>query len=219
MTDYESIAGETFGVAGTGVPLSVARSVSKRTLDIAVALLAILALLPLLAVVALLVWLEDGSPIIFKQTRTGLNGKPFTVFKFRSMRSEPAEQNVRQATKGDSRVTKTGAVLRALSIDELPQLFNILRGDMSLVGPRPHALSHDTQWSQFVPHYGDRFRAKPGLTGYAQVSGLRGEVHALDDVRSRIAADNEYIDKWTIGLDLMILLRTVPLMFHDPRAY
>jgi lipopolysaccharide/colanic/teichoic acid biosynthesis glycosyltransferase len=196
-----------------------ADSPSKRLLDIGVAALALLLLAPLLVLVAIAVRLDSRGPALFRQRRTGLNARPFEILKFRSMRVQEDGDDVRQATRSDSRVTRVGAVIRALSIDELPQLINILRGDMSLVGPRPHALSHDELWARSVSGYARRFRARPGLTGFAQVKGLRGEVRTLDDVRARIDADNNYIDGWSFGLDLAIILRTVPLLFHDPQAY
>ena len=126
---------------------------------------------------------------------------------------------VRQATRGDARVTRLGAILRKFSIDELPQFLNVLRGDMSLIGPRPHALAHDEAWSQAVPDYDHRFRARPGLTGYAAVCGFRGEVKELQAIVDRVNADNEYIDTWSFALDMRIVWRTLPLIFGDARAY
>ena len=116
-------------------------------------------------------------------------------------------------------MTRIGAIIRALSIDELPQLYNVLRGDMSLVGPRPHALRHDETWGRAVPAYRHRFRTRPGLTGYAQVCGYRGEIREITDIARRTDADNYYIDNWSMKLELAIVLRTLPLLFHDPNAY
>jgi putative colanic acid biosynthesis UDP-glucose lipid carrier transferase len=127
--------------------------------------------------------------------------------------------DLQQATRHDSRITRVGAVIRALSIDELPQLLNIVKGDMSLVGPRPHALGHDEVWARSVPGYASRFRARPGLTGYAQVQGLRGEVRELEQIAARVEADNHYVENWSLRFDLSIMLRTIPLLFNDPRAY
>ncbi|WP_374471245.1 sugar transferase [Phenylobacterium sp.] len=200
-------------------PALVARSAVKRGFDIVVASAALLILAPLLILITGLVRLEDGGPALFRQRRTGLGGAAFVILKFRSMTVAEDGADIQQARRGDQRVTRIGATLRRLSLDELPQLINVLRGDMSLVGPRPHALSHDTRWSRAIPDYALRFRARPGLTGYAQVQGLRGEVRDLDEVRARIAADNAYIDRWSLRLELSILLRTVPLLFFDPRAY
>lgn len=199
--------------------VDVAHSVGKRAVDIAGALAALLLFLPLLLCVALAVRLESGGPVIFKQRRTGHNGRIFTIYKFRTMTVAEDCGDVRQATRGDARVTAIGAVLRKLSLDELPQFLNVLKGDMSLVGPRPHALAHDDYYGRLVPTYADRFRAKPGLTGLAQVNGLRGEIQDLRCMRDRIAADNLYIDSWSLGLDIAILAKTAMIIFRDPQAY
>jgi putative colanic acid biosynthesis UDP-glucose lipid carrier transferase len=198
---------------------SVAASRRKRAFDMTAALGAIMLFLPLLLVIALLVRLESPGPALFRQRRTGLNGRIFTVFKFRTMTVAEDGETVRQATRGDARVTQLGAVLRKFSIDELPQFLNVLRGDMSLIGPRPHALAHDETWRVDVPDYDQRFRARPGLTGYAAVCGFRGEVKDTQAIIDRVAADNEYIDTWSFGLDMKIIWRTVPLIFNDTRAY
>jgi putative colanic acid biosynthesis UDP-glucose lipid carrier transferase len=197
----------------------VARSLRKRTFDIVMALGALLVFLPLLMTVAMLVRTETPGPALFKQRRTGLNGRIFTVYKFRTMTVTEDGDVVRQATRQDSRVTALGAVLRKYSIDELPQLLNVLKGDMSLIGPRPHAVAHDEAWGESVPGYNERFRAKPGLTGYAAISGFRGEVRDLQAIMDRVASDNEYIDTWSFGLDIKIVLKTIPLVFADERAY
>jgi putative colanic acid biosynthesis UDP-glucose lipid carrier transferase len=217
MSDFETATREI--LPATQSQVRVTESAVKRALDIVVAFLALLLVAPLLLVVSLLIVLEDGGPVLFRQRRTGLNGETFTILKFRSMRVAEDGALVRQASRLDARITRIGAVIRALSVDELPQLINVLRGDMSLVGPRPHALSHDEHWAAAIQGYSARFRARPGLTGYAQVCGLRGEVSDLGEIRARIDADNHYIDNWSLGLEVSILLRTVPLLFHDPRAY
>lgn len=196
----------------------VTRSRCKRAIDILGASVLLFIFTPVLLLIALAIRVEDGGPALFRQRRTGLHGAPFTILKFRSM-SVAEELDVRQATRNDRRVTRVGAVLRQLSLDELPQLLNVLRGDMSLVGPRPHALQHDAAWSAEISGYTRRFRAKPGLTGYAQVSGLRGEARNIDQIVARVEADNYYIDNWSLRLELGILLRTAPLVFNDPRAY
>jgi len=157
--------------------------------------------------------------VIFRQRRTGLNGVIFTVFKFRTMRVEEDGAVVRQATQNDSRVTALGAILRKYSIDELPQLLNVLRGEMSLIGPRPHAVAHDELWTEQVPGYARRFRARPGLTGYAAICGFRGEVKEFQAILDRVESDNEYIDTWSFGLDVKIVWRTIPLIFGDANAY
>ena len=197
----------------------VAESWAKRVLDILGALTAILIFLPLLITIALAVRLESGGPSIFKQRRTGHFGRIFTIYKFRTMTVAEDGSAVRQATRDDDRVTAIGGLLRKLSLDELPQFFNVLKGDMSLVGPRPHALAHDAYYGGIIPAYVDRFRAKPGLTGLAQVNGLRGEVQDLRLMRDRVAADNLYIESWSLGLDVAILAKTALIIFRDPQAY
>lgn len=197
----------------------VATSRRKRAFDLTGALLVLLLFLPLLLTIALLVRLESPGPALFRQRRTGLGGAIFTVFKFRTMTVAEDGDTVRQATLGDARVTAVGAILRKFSLDELPQLLNIVRGEMSLIGPRPHAVAHDETWAKLAPGYALRFRAKPGLTGYAAVSGFRGEVKDLQAIVGRVAADNHYIDTWNFAQDMAIVWRTIPLIFTDTRAY
>lgn len=203
----------------TAEPADVAGSFGKRAVDIIGALFALLLFLPLLLCIAMAVRLESGGPVIFKQRRTGHCGRIFTIYKFRTMTVAEDCGNVRQATRDDARVTAIGSVLRKLSLDELPQFLNVLKGDMSLVGPRPHALAHDDYYGDLIPAYIHRFRAKPGLTGLAQVNGLRGEIQDLRCMRDRIAADNLYIDSWSLGLDIAILAKTALIIFRDPQAY
>jgi putative colanic acid biosynthesis UDP-glucose lipid carrier transferase len=197
----------------------VADSIGKRALDVTAAAFALLVFLPLLLCVALAVRLESAGPVIFRQRRTGQGGKVFTIYKFRTMTVVEDSGEIRHATKNDSRVTAVGGLLRKLSLDELPQFLNVLKGDMSLVGPRPHALAHDEHYGAQIPAYAERFRAKPGLTGLAQVNGLRGEIRDLRCMRDRIAADNLYIDSWSLGLDIAIVAKTVLIVFRDPQAY
>jgi lipopolysaccharide/colanic/teichoic acid biosynthesis glycosyltransferase len=206
--------------------------VVKRWIDILFSIAALLLLLPLLSAITLCITLEDGGPAFFAQHRTGLGQRRFLIYKFRSMRvaqgwikpwqgagARELASRLPQAVRGDARVTYIGAVIRRLSWDELPQLWNVLKGDMSLVGPRPHAVAHDLAWSTLVPNYADRFRVRPGLTGFAQVSGYRGEVSEVTDIVSRVEADNFYIDHWNLLVDIQIILRTFPLLFRDARAY
>ncbi|WP_293678078.1 sugar transferase [uncultured Phenylobacterium sp.] len=197
----------------------VAASRRKRLFDIVVSFSALVLFLPLLLTIAALVRLETRGPALFRQRRTGLNGRIFTVFKFRTMTVAEDGEAVRQATVGDARVTAFGAILRKFSLDELPQVLNVLRGEMSLIGPRPHAVAHDETWGRQAPAYNLRFRARPGLTGYAAVCGFRGEVKELQAIIDRVDADNEYIDTWSFALDMKILWRTLPLIFADTRAY
>jgi putative colanic acid biosynthesis UDP-glucose lipid carrier transferase len=201
------------------VVATVATDPLKRGFDVVAAGLALVVFLPLLLLVMVLIKLESPGPAIFRQRRTGYRGRVFTIYKFRTMTVTEDSGQVRQATKNDARVTATGALLRKLSIDELPQLVNVLKGDMSIVGPRPHALAHDEYYGALIPTYAARFRARPGLTGYAQVNGFRGEIRDARGMSDRVAADNSYIDAWSPVLDLAILARTIPLVFGDPRAY
>ena len=198
---------------------SVASSRVKRLFDIVAAGLALLLFLPLLLLVMAAIRLESPGSAIFRQRRTGYRGQVFTILKFRTMTVAEDCDQVRQATKNDERVTPVGALLRKLSIDELPQLWNVMRGDMSIVGPRPHALAHDEYYGALIPNYAARFRAKPGLTGYAQVNGFRGEISDMRCMSDRVAADNSYIEEWSLALDAAILLKTIPLIFRDPNAY
>jgi putative colanic acid biosynthesis UDP-glucose lipid carrier transferase len=198
---------------------AVASDPFKRAIDVLVAGFALLLFLPFLIMVSAAIRLEGPGPAIFRQRRTGYRGQVFTILKFRTMTVTEDCGAVRHATKNDQRVTQVGALLRKLSIDELPQLWNVLKGDMSIVGPRPHALAHDEHYGALIPTYVARFRAKPGLTGYAQVNGFRGEIRDIRGMSDRVAADNSYIDEWSPALDLVILVRTVPLIFSDPRAY
>ena len=200
-------------------PAAVATSRRKRAFDIVMAFGALMVFLPLLLTIALLVRLESPGQALFRQRRTGLHGRIFTVYKFRTMTVAEDGDDVRQATQQDARVTALGAMLRKFSIDELPQLLNVLKGDMSLIGPRPHAVAHDEAWSRQVAGYDRRFRARPGLTGYAAVCGFRGEVRDLKAIVDRVESDNEYIDTWSFGLDMKIVWRTLPLIFSDARAY
>lgn len=199
--------------------LAVATSSAKRLFDIVVSFFALLVFLPLLLVVAVAVRFESRGPALFRQRRTGLNGRIFTIYKFRTMTVAEDSGVIQHATKNDKRVTPLGGVLRKCSLDELPQLLNILKGDMSVVGPRPHAISHDELYGAQIPTYAHRFRTRPGLTGLAQVSGLRGEINELKCMADRVAADNAYIDQWSFSSDLMIVLRTLPLLVRDPKAY
>lgn len=199
--------------------VQVTASPAKRALDIAGAVIALLLFLPLLITIAIVVRMESRGPAIFRQRRTGHMGRTFTIYKFRTMTVTEDNSEVRQVTRNDARVTAVGAILRKLSLDELPQIVNVLKGDMSLVGPRPHALAHDDYYGGLVPAYRDRFRARPGLTGLAQVNGLRGEIRDLRCMRDRVAADNLYIESWSLGLDLAILARTFVIIFRDPQAY
>jgi putative colanic acid biosynthesis UDP-glucose lipid carrier transferase len=181
----------------------------KRLTDLVGAGLGFLILLPVLALVALVIALETNGPVIFRQRRSGRDGKIFTIYKFCTMTVTEDGADVIQATCGDHRVTRIGKFLRRSSIDELPQLINVLKGEMSLVGPRPHAVAHDQYYAQTVPSYHLRFHAKPGITGLAQISGFRGEVRDAQHMQARVAHDLRYIRKWSLAMDIKILFITV----------
>lgn len=189
-------------------PLSVFERLQKRCLDVGVASLALVTLLPLMITVAILIKLDSPGTVIFRQSRRGCNGKPFEIWKFRSMTVAENGHTVTQAKKGDLRVTKIGRFLRMTSIDELPQLWNVIRGDMSLVGPRPHALAHDNYYDELISNYVYRHHMKPGLTGWAQVNGFRGETPTIDLMEKRVEYDVWYVSNWSIWLDLKILIKT-----------
>ena len=180
----------------------------KRVLDIAVSAAAILFLLPLLSLIAIAVALDSRGPVLFCQRRRGKHGAIFGIFKFRTMRVLEDGADVVQAKKQDDRITRVGRFLRTTSLDELPQLFNVLSGEMSLVGPRPHAIAHDEYYGARIPAYAKRQRVKPGITGWAQVNGARGETPALSDMARRIDLDGWYVDHSSLGLDLLILAKT-----------
>jgi exopolysaccharide biosynthesis polyprenyl glycosylphosphotransferase len=189
---------------------------TKRLLDVALAGILVVLLTPLLALVSIAVALESSGPVLFCQKRTGLNGKTFPIFKFRSMHVMEDGADVRQAVQGDARITRVGRIIRKLSLDELPQLFNVLAGDMSLVGPRPHAVAHDIEYGAAISNYAVRFQVKPGITGWAQVNGARGATPTTDIMQDRVNLDAWYVEHAGLALDLMILART-PLEILRPR--
>jgi Undecaprenyl-phosphate glucose phosphotransferase len=200
-------------------PLSVGERFLKRSLDIAVSLSGLILLSPLFLIAALAVKLDSPGPVLFKQSRRGFGGKTFLILKLRSMRVHDDGAVVVQAKRDDARVTRVGRLLRRLSIDELPQLLNVLAGDMSIVGPRPHAVAHDDYYSQLIEDYAFRHHAKPGITGWAQVKGLRGETPHVENMKARIEKDIWYIDNWSIWLDLMIIVRTGVVVLGQRTAY
>ena len=197
-------------------PLTMFERVQKRCLDIGLASFSLLMLAPLMITAAILVKLDTPGPVIFRQSRRGFNGKPFQIWKFRSMTVTENGTTLTQATKEDKRVTRVGRFLRQTSIDELPQLWNVLRGEMSLVGPRPHALAHDNYYDQLISKYVYRHHMKPGLTGWAQANGFRGETPTIDLMEKRIEYDVWYVSNWSIWLDIRIIFRTaVALMYQE----
>ena len=201
-------------------PLTGWHSIAKRTEDLVLGSLLLVALTPLMLLVALLVRLDSPGPVLFRQQRLGFNNNVIDVLKFRSMYHRPVvEADVPQARRDDPRVTRVGYWLRRTSIDELPQLLNVLRGEMSLVGPRPHALRHNEQYAALIDDYLGRHRVQPGITGWAQIHGLRGETETLEKMRSRVEHDLAYINNWSILLDLKILLLTPVMAVLDRNAY
>jgi Undecaprenyl-phosphate glucose phosphotransferase len=193
----------------SGHPLNLVEVAAKRAFDLVVSATALIALSPLLLLCALLIRLESEGPALFYQRRYGFNRETFRIVKFRTMRTMEDDRHVRQATADDPRVTRIGRFLRRYNIDELPQLFNVLLGDMSLVGPRPHALAHDQLFERRVALYARRHNVKPGITGWAQVNGLRGEIDSPEKIRQRVEHDLYYIDNWSLLFDVWILFLTV----------
>ncbi|GAB2889289.1 undecaprenyl-phosphate glucose phosphotransferase [Paraburkholderia jirisanensis] len=196
------------------------RVLPKAVFDRCFALCALLALAPLFAAIALAVKCSSPGPVLFRQSRKGINGRVFSIYKFRSM-YKGADQpgTVTQARKNDARVTRIGRFLRSTSLDELPQFINVLKGDMSVVGPRPHAVEHDEYYKNLVAHYMYRYRIKPGITGWAQVNGYRGETERVEKMAARVMFDIHYIQHWTLWLDLKIVALTVFKGFAGQSAY
>jgi Undecaprenyl-phosphate glucose phosphotransferase len=200
-------------------PLSGPELFTKRVLDIVGASLGLTLLSPLMLLTALAIKLDSPGPVLFRQMRSGFNAKQFRIFKFRTMTVMEDGDNVTQARRNDPRIGKLGAVLRATSIDELPQLFNVLLGDMSLVGPRPHALAHDGYYGKALADYAFRHHVKPGITGWAQIHGCRGGTEQVGQMKKRLDFDLWYINHWSVGLDLVILLRTFVEVLRHRNAY
>jgi putative colanic acid biosynthesis UDP-glucose lipid carrier transferase len=191
-------------------PLTGTAAMMKSIEDRVLTLFGLILVSPVMLLTAALIKIESPGPVFFRQARTGWDGKVFRIWKFRSMRIHTTENGVvAQATKNDPRITRVGQFIRRTSIDELPQLFNVLTGEMSLVGPRPHAVEHNVEYSRKITAYLARHRIKPGLTGLAQVRGYRGETKELDQMTKRIQSDLEYINNWSLSLDIAIMLRTV----------
>jgi putative colanic acid biosynthesis UDP-glucose lipid carrier transferase len=200
-------------------PFMGLNSMIKRASDIVIGAVILLLLAPLMLVIALAVRLSSPGPVIFRQRRYGLYGEEIIVYKFRSMTVAEDSDNVVQARKNDQRVTKIGAFLRRTSLDELPQFINVLQGRMSIVGPRPHAVAHNEQYRKLIKGYMLRHKVKPGITGWAQVNGLRGETATLDRMEARIQHDLDYLRNWSLWLDLWIILKTVKVVLTRENAY
>src|SRR6185312_15141705 len=183
----------------------------KRGSDIVLGSLILVLIAPLLAAIALGVKLSSPGPVLFRQRRYGLDGREIVVYKFRSMTVAEDGAVVRQATRNDARVTPFGAFMRRTSLDELPQFFNVLQGRMSIVGPRPHAVAHNEEYRRLIKAYMVRHKVKPGITGWAQVNGHRGETDTIEKMQARVEYDLEYLRNWSLGLDLQIIVRTIRL--------
>jgi len=210
------------GVPVVGIcetPFTGTNELVKRISDIIIASIIIVLISPLLLAIAIGVKLSSPGPVLFKQRRNGLDGHEIVVYKFRSMRTMEDGEVVRQATRNDPRVTPFGAFLRRTSFDELPQFFNVLRGTMSIVGPRPHAVTHNKEYRQIIKAYMVRHKVKPGITGWAQVNGQRGETDTVEKMRMRVEYDLEYLRNWSLGLDLKIIVSTIRVLFFDRQAY
>ncbi len=209
-------AASSFTVELQRAPMGLAAQTAKRALDIVVASFAIVALMPVFMLAGCAVKLDSAGPIIFRQRRNGFDRRQFVIFKFRTMRVLEDGAVVRQARRDDDRITMVGRFLRRTSIDELPQLFNVLRGDMSLVGPRPHALAHDQEFTTLIGDYCMRHHVKPGITGWAQIKGCRGETSRPEHMQRRVDLDLWYIKNWSIMLDVNIMARTaLDVIHHD----
>ena len=196
-------------------PLTLRDRVLKRAFDIAGASILLVAALPLFAILALIIKLDSPGPVLFRQRRHGFNHREFRVIKFRTMRTLDDGARIEQAQRNDHRVTRVGRFLRSTNLDEIPQLINVLAGQMSLVGPRPHALAHDNEYEERIRQYARRHKVKPGITGWAQVNGFRGETSSIDKMLKRVDHDLYYIDHWSLTFDIRILFMTL----LSPRSY
>ncbi|MFW9615081.1 undecaprenyl-phosphate glucose phosphotransferase, partial [Aquabacterium sp.] len=198
------------GVPVVGIcetPFTGTNELIKRVSDIVLASIILVLISPVLLGLAIGVKLSSPGPVIFKQRRNGLDGEEIIVYKFRSMRTQDNGPVVKQATKGDPRITRLGAFIRKTSLDELPQFINVLQGRMSIVGPRPHAVAHNEEYRRLIKAYMVRHKVRPGITGWAQVNGYRGETETIDKMQARVEYDLEYLRNWSLGLDLQIIIR------------
>jgi Undecaprenyl-phosphate glucose phosphotransferase len=200
-------------------PLDVFQRSLKRGFDLIVASTGLLAISPMFLLVALIIKIDSRGPVFFRQLRTGYSGRTFRIYKFRTMKVLEDGDVIPQAQKNDARVTRSGRWLRRTSIDELPQLINVLLGDMSVVGPRPHALAHDVEYDKLINDYGLRYQVKPGITGWAQIKGYRGETATVDLMMSRVECDLWYIANWSLMLDIRTLIKTFAAQLRASNAY
>lgn len=213
------LVGQIPVVAVCETPFDGINALVKRTSDLVLATLILTLLSPLMLGIAIGVKLGSRGPVIFKQRRYGLAGEEILVYKFRSMTVCEDGQQVTQATRNDSRLTRFGSFLRKTSLDELPQFINVLQGRMSIVGPRPHAVAHNEMYRKLIDGYMVRHKVKPGITGWAQVNGLRGETETLDKMKARVAYDLDYLRNWSISMDLRIICKTIGVVIKDQNAY
>jgi putative colanic acid biosynthesis UDP-glucose lipid carrier transferase len=211
--------GDTVAIELQRAALSPTEQAAKRVLDILVSGTALVLLSPVLLAVAVAVKLDSKGPVFFRQTRHGFNGRPFAIYKFRSMTVMENGDVVTQARKQDARITRVGRWIRRYSIDELPQLLNVFNGEMSIVGPRPHAAAHDRFFTSAIEKYAFRHHVKSGITGWAQVCGARGETDTLDKMQKRVELDLWYINNWSIWLDISVMIRTVFVVFSGENAH
>ncbi|PXW42885.1 putative colanic acid biosynthesis UDP-glucose lipid carrier transferase [Klebsiella oxytoca] len=200
-------------------PINGINMIFKRLEDIFISLFIVMLISPLLLIISIAVKISSPGPIIFKQTRYGMDGKPIKVWKFRSMSVMENDSVIKQATKNDVRITRVGSFLRKTSLDELPQFFNVLGGGMSIVGPRPHAVAHNEQYRNLIEGYMLRHKVKPGITGWAQINGWRGETDTIDKMQKRVEYDLEYIREWSIWFDIKIIFLTIFKGFVNKSAY
>jgi putative colanic acid biosysnthesis UDP-glucose lipid carrier transferase len=200
-------------------PFTGINGMVKRVSDMVLASFIVVLTSPILLAVAIGVKLSSPGPVLFRQRRNGLDGEEILIYKFRSMRVMDDGAVVKQATKGDARITPFGAFIRKTSLDELPQFINVLQGRMSIVGPRPHAVAHNEQYRKLIRAYMVRHKVKPGITGWAQVNGQRGETDSIDKMQARVEYDLEYLRNWSLSFDLQIIFRTIRLVFFDRNAY
>jgi Undecaprenyl-phosphate glucose phosphotransferase len=200
-------------------PLSLRDRIIKRCFDLIVGTVLLISALPIFAIIGVLIKLDSRGPIYFRQRRHGFNQGEFRIFKFRTMTTLEDGEQFRQARQGDERVTRIGRFLRRTNLDELPQLFNVLAGQMSLVGPRPHAIAHNNAFEEKIRLYAKRHNVKPGITGWSQINGLRGETDTVEKMQARVDHDILYIDNWSLRFDMMILFLTIFSLKSYKNAY
>jgi undecaprenyl-phosphate galactose phosphotransferase/putative colanic acid biosynthesis UDP-glucose lipid carrier transferase len=221
LTSYTASAGQrALSIELQRAPLSLLEQMIKRTMDIVLSLVALVLFSPIFLFSAIAIKLNGGpGPVIFRQNRKGFNGQRFEMLKFRTMTVMENGDTIKQAARNDPRITPIGRLLRASSIDELPQLLNVLRGEMSLVGPRPHAIAHDNEFEKVLEDYAFRHHVKPGMTGWAQVHGLRGGTPTVDHIANRVKMDLWYINNWSLWLDIQTMFKTFFEVMRKRNAY